>query len=175
MHAHTYRRPGRTGTGGKTAAACTAPRGPGGLGGRTAAPSGWQTRRGRSHSPGSFQLPGPGGAGLRSGTVLSCAGHVNTPITTITIRAAATRTNRPRRGAQSRVLRAKKKNNHRFNQRSLAALKRASMGIKGFSSPSVIPAHRAVRAWTNPRCSSPVTSNPSPLSRCCWVAITFGE
>lgn len=95
---HTYRRPGRTGTGGKTAAACTAPRGPGGLGGRTAAPSGWRTRRGRSHSPGSFQLPGPGGAGLRSGTVISCAGHVNTPITTVTTAAAATRTNRPRRG-----------------------------------------------------------------------------
>lgn len=70
----------------------------------------------------------------------------------------------------------KNNNNHRFNQRSPAALKRASMGIKGFSSPSVNPAHRAVRAGRNPRCSSPVTSNPSPLSRCCgWAAITFGE
>lgn len=55
----THRKPSRTETGGKTAAACRAPRGPEGLGGRTAAPTGSRTRRERSHSPGSSQLPGP--------------------------------------------------------------------------------------------------------------------
>lgn len=55
----THRKPGRTGTGGKTAAACRVLRGPGGLWGHTAAPSGSQTHTGKLHWPGSFQLPFP--------------------------------------------------------------------------------------------------------------------
>lgn len=58
-HICTHRKPGTTGTGGKTAAACRVLRGLGGLWGHTAAPSGSQTHTGKLHWPGSFQLPFP--------------------------------------------------------------------------------------------------------------------